>query len=253
MKKISIVLTLSLLLSVLVFPFAVFATDGEPMVTIEKTPYCLKPPGDYDTFSNNGPYTTGVKYYWWINITVANVAGEALNHVVVYDRLGGEFMIEGICLDTAKQPDDLPDYPGTIPAGFVFEQFDYDFVYNGGTPYEPEEDGAVTADGATGTVNKDGITIDGALNDFFIYWTGKSCKAHFMWDLGSMAEDEVRTIFLVISTDRNPAGHQEFTSPGITYLNSGATVKVLELKPSGKEVPVYSASTAPIMIEVVED
>lgn len=255
MRKISLLLTVFLLLSMVAFPFAVYANEDGPLLTIEKEPYCMKPPGDYDSYSNNGPYTVGIKYYWWINITVKNVAGEALDNVVVFDRLGGEFMIEGICVDTPKQPDDLKDYPGTIPAGFVFAPFDYDFVYNGGSPYEPLDGEPVeildnTATAVTdGLVNDDGVTFDG----FTISWTGKSCKAHFMWEIGSMADGEVKTIFLVISTDLNPKGHQEFTSPGIYYLNSGATVKALEEKPSGKLVPFFSASTEPIMIEVTED
>ena len=260
MKRISSLLAIFLLSSFVLVPVSVLAQCSEPMVTIEKYPYCMKTPEDpgynpeLDDFSSNPPYTTGTKYYWWISITVSTTLDLSGYDVVVYDRLGGEFMIEGICIDTPKQPDDLKDYPGTVPGGFAYQPFDYDFVYNYGTPYEPISDGPVEVFNDTATLVEDGyVNEDGIeFGEFFIYWTGNSCKAHFQWNIGPM-NDETRTIFLVISTDKNPAGHQEFTSPGITYLNSGATVKVRRPHPRlDKWIPIYSASTAPIPIEVEE-
>lgn len=77
--------------------------------------------------------------------------------------------------------------------------------------------------GFSGQLNKQGVSFDG----FWVYWTGKSVKAHFQWDIGEMNCGETKTIFVTVSTDVNPAGWQEYTSCGWYYLNSGATVKAI--------------------------
>jgi len=261
MKRITSLLAVLLLSFVLLVPVSVLAGGCEPMVTIEKSPYCMKPYNPAgDTFSNNYPYYTGIKYYWWINITVH--AETDLPNVIVYDRLGGEFMINGICLDEPIQPTDLPDYlPGPISLDDLsgdeqIGDFSYTFGYNSDKYGIPIRDGAVKITDAIGTIVQTGLVDATGVNfgDFFVYWTGNSCKAHFQWNIGPMDEGDTRTIFLVISTDLNPAGHQEFTSTGITYLNSGATVKVLEYNTRNyRWTPIYSTSTPPIPIEVVED
>jgi hypothetical protein len=254
-KRFSALLTVLLLSIVILVPTSVLAGRCEPMATIEKSPYCMKPYNPAgDTFSSNYPYYTGMKYYWWINITVH--AETDLENVAVYDRLGGEFMINGICLDVPIQPSDLPDYtPGPTVPPEVNGEFSFSFWYDTVKYGNPVRDGNVVVAGPgytnpqTGTVNADGVTF----GEFYIYWTGNSCKAHFQWNIGPMDEGDTRTIYLVISTDLNPAGHQEFTSTGITYLNSGATLKVLTLNPHDRWVPIYSTSTPPIPIEVIED
>lgn len=223
---------------------------------------------DGDTFSNNYPYYTGNKYYWWIEITVTNLLDTPLENVVVYDRLGAEFMINGICIDYPMQPEDLPDYMPE-PISYVeppelIQDFSYTFGYGGVKYGNPVRDGAVfVADNygpndGSGNVDSSGVTFGpitiGTTKEFFVYWTGNSCKAHFQWNIGPMDAEETRTIYLVVSTDLNPAGHQEFTSTGITYLNSGATVKVLEQNPrNGRWTPIYSTSTPPIPIEIIEE
>jgi hypothetical protein len=236
-----------------------------PPVLIEKEAYCLKPtPGPPDTFSNNPPYYMGQKYSWWIEINVTAKMDLTNYHVVVYDRLGAEFMIEGICVDWPKQPADLYMYPGT--EDYYPRPFDYTFDYSSDGTYEPERRGEVKIldkDGVeveAGYVNWLGISFDGAvagdMDTFSVFWTGRSCKAHFKWTIGTMEENKSKIIYLVISTDVNPGGHQEFTSPGITYLNSGATVKVLRQRTYRRcwfmWRPFYSASTAPIPIIVEE-
>jgi hypothetical protein len=244
----------ALLVSLAILPTLALASECTcPPVCIDKSPYCLKTNGGpYDNFSNNPPYYMGQKYYWWIEINVTANTDLTDYSVVVYDRLGAEFMIEGICLESPKQPD-LPGYPGNLPPGTIFEDFDYTFDYGMDTlEYTIPPGQAVSVDGESGTVDKDGITFGSEPYAFDIYWTGESCKVHFMWTIGPM-DNESKVIYLVVSTDRNPGGHQEFTSPCTTYLNSGATVKVLRPHPRlDKWIPIYSASTDPIPIIVEE-
>ena len=210
MKRNIFLLTLLLLVATLSFAPAMAQAYPCPPVEICKSLYCN---------SSKPPYYVGEKYYWWIQITVH--ANEALSNVTVYDRFGAELMIEGISVDTPK-----PD------------PYDYDFMY---TPYE--RNGDVNVNGYSGNLNKEGISFDG----FHIYWTGKSVKVHFQWNIGPMSNCETKTIYVIVSTDTNPAGWQEYTSCGWYYLNSGATVKAI-VASTGKQ---FSAESDSIEIEVV--
>lgn len=192
-------------------------------VDINKRLICNTGPG----YSDNGPYYVGVKYYWWMEISVHAYAD--LSSVVVYDRLGAELMIEGIFINEANV--DANRFPPWT--------YDYDFDY---MPYA--RDGEVWVnDAMIGYLDKEGVEF----GDFVIMWTGNSVKVHFMWEVGSMSAGETRKIWLVVSTDTNPAGHQEYTSPGCYALNSGATVKAI-LASTGKQ---FSAETPSIWIRVL--
>jgi hypothetical protein len=252
------ILMLALLLAVAAFSIAPVMAQCGPAVEICKTPFCMTYPGPGpgepgDRYSSNPiamdngipVYPTGMKLFWWIEITVT--ANVDLECVVVYDRLGAEFMVEGIYTDSV-----LP-HPGPDPE----PDLTYTFDYGKDTEVEritPGQD--VSVDGVNGTVDKGdmfkepfggGITFD----DFRIFWTGNSCKVHFMWTIGAMGAGDTEVIYLVISTDLNPAGHQEFTSPGTAFLNSGATVKgFVEVNGRLRQV---SAEADPIEIKVVCD
>lgn len=218
-----------LILPILIAAFSVAPAIAGcmPPVEISKEPYCNQDPGDV-LWSDNPPYYVGMKYYWWIKITVT--ANTDLEDVVVYDRLGAELMIEGICLLTPKE-----------------DPYDYKFTY---TPYGRDGDVAVTGlDSASGKLNKDGIAFGSEPFEFHIFWTGNSVKVHFQWNIGDIPAGTSGSIFLVVSTDKNPAGHQEYTSCGCYEMNSGATIKAI-VASTGKRV---SAESASIMIEVVCD
>jgi len=57
------------------------------------------------------------------------------------------------------------------------------------------------------------------------YTTGRSDKAHLTWHVGNLGYMEWATLSFYVSTDINPAGRHEYTSPGTYYLNSGPTLK----------------------------
>lgn len=76
-------------------------------------------------------------------------------------------------------------------------------------------------------------------------WTkGASEKVFLEWDVGTLDLGEMAYIIIQISTDLNPSGKQEYTSPGCYELNSGA---VLKFTFEGKQ---YSAYTLPIHVSV---
>lgn len=176
-------------------------------------------------WSDNPPYFVGEKYYWWIRTTVC--ADANVSDIVLSDELGGEFMIEGVSFVPIEKPG---------PYNYTFE-------------YGAYESGGVVSvtDGATvwtGYLNETGVTFDA----FVVHWTGESLGAHLKWDVGSMDEGDVREVYLTVSTDTNPDGLQEFTSPGTYFLNSGATAEGI-VESTGK--PTTGESDG-IEIDVVE-
>lgn len=258
------ILMLTLLLAIAAFSITPVMSRCSPAVEISKTPFCMTYPGASpgspgDRYSTNPigmdngipVYPTGTKLFWWIEITVT--ANVNLEDVVVYDRLGAEFMVEGIYSD-GKLPS-----PGPDPEPALTYTFDYgkdtevDRILPGQAVSVKDETDTVVA---TGTVDK-GDMFKGTLGGinfgaFRIFWTGNSCKVHLKWTIGDMTADETKVIYLVISTDLNPAEHQEFTSPGTYFLNSGATVKGFVEKAKGGWRQV-SAEADPIEIKAVYD
>ena len=218
MKRIILMLTILIAAATIIAPVM---APCEPL-SISKRLVCSTGEG----YSDNPPYYVGDKYYFWMEIRVDAYVN--LEDVVVYDRLGAELMIEGIFDNEAdKIANRNPPW-----------NYNFEFDYN---PYA--RDGEVLVNAALeGYLDKDGVQFD----DFTVFWTGKSVKVHFMWDVGDMSAGETRMIWLVVSTDTNPAGHQEYTSPGCYELNSGATVKAI-VESTGKQ---FSATTPSIQIGV---
>ncbi|MFX0146001.1 MAG: hypothetical protein ACFE9C_18185, partial [Candidatus Hodarchaeota archaeon] len=60
------------------------------------------------------------------------------------------------------------------------------------------------------------------------YTNGKSEKVFLTWDIGDLLPGETARLIILVSTDLNPAGHQEYTSSGVHELNSGATLKFID-------------------------
>jgi hypothetical protein len=79
-----------------------------------------------------------------------------------------------------------------------------------------------------------------------IITSGETEKAHVKWTIGDLAVGTIETLVLEVSTDLNPAGHQEYTEPGIYELNSGCVLKAYV---EGKKV---SFETNLITIQVFE-
>ena len=59
----------------------------------------------------------------------------------------------------------------------------------------------------------------------FEYSKGKMKQLRLTWDIGDLANGETATLSFDVVTKENPAGKQEYTSPGLHILNSGAVLK----------------------------
>ena len=73
---------------------------------------------------------------------------------------------------------------------------------------------------------------------------GGSNQVRITWNIGNVPADTTCTLTFWVSTDLNPAGHQEYTSCGCYALNSGATIKYYYMGVK------YSATADPIFITV---
>ena len=78
------------------------------------------------------------------------------------------------------------------------------------------------------------------------YTRGRSEKVFLVWEIGTLSPGEDAFLAFIISTDLNPAGKQEYTSPGCYELNSGA---VLKFRFGGEQ---YSVQTLPMYVTVSE-
>lgn len=83
-------------------------------------------------------------------------------------------------------------------------------------------------------INNDGVVDARDLGVVTLNWgvtlwlTGKTDKVHLFWYIGDLAPGETARIIILVSTDLNPAGHQEYTAPGVYEMNSGATLKFID-------------------------
>lgn len=223
MHKKSLLITLAML----VLAFNIIPSMAQVLAPVEvyKYLYCDTAPG----FSDNPPYEVGQKYTFWMVYDV--FANENLDNIVVYDRFGGELMIDGIAVNWATAST---------------EDVNYEFAYN---PYAYGGEVNINGGDPEGYLDKTGVEIVDSIEGygFKIFWTGKSVKAHFQWNVGSLNAGEFKRLWVVVSTDNNPAGKPEYTSCGTYTLNSGATVKA-RLATTGKQV---SAVSDAIQIEVI--
>jgi hypothetical protein len=61
--------------------------------------------------------------------------------------------------------------------------------------------------------------------DVTLITKGATNKIQLTWNVGDLALGEMAWLVFYVSTDTNPAGKQEYTSPGDYWLNSGPTMK----------------------------
>ena len=152
--------------------------------------------------SDPPPYELRTEYHWDIEIgvwTSVNLRGTR-----VYDRFSAELKMDSIQI------------PGKT---YTFTYPDYEDKY-------PTKNAKVTISGeGTHNLDRKGVTFGAEPYKLHIYWSGSSHKIHFEWIIGELKADETITIIVRVSTDLNPGGQQEFTSPCEHCINSGAVVK----------------------------
>ena len=150
----------------------------------------------------------GEKWYFSVNITVTNPTIWTVTDVMVKDNLGGDLEL------VSTQVND----------GVIYDWSGYPLS-------KKKKDNSLT---------QGEVTVE---------WSGKSEKAHLFWDVqdGTLSPGETHTLTIVVATDQNPAGQQEYSEAGTHELNSGATAKGL----LDSVWPVTDTSDS-IEVEVIE-
>lgn len=77
---------------------------------------------------------------------------------------------------------------------------------------------------------------------------GKMGATHLTWLVGNLTGDAELT--MRIATRQNPAGKQEFTSPGNYSLNDGAWLKAISCSTGEK---IEEGPTSPIIVTALEN
>ncbi len=151
--------------------------------------------------SDPPPYELRTEYHWDIEIGVSTNVD--LTRATVSDRFGAELKIDSIRIPGTTYTFTYPDYANTYPT----------------------KDATVTISGeGTYDLDRGGATFGAKPYEFHIYWSGKSHKIHLEWRIGSLEAGETISIIVRVSTDLNPGGQPEFTSPCEHCLNSGAVL-----------------------------
>lgn len=199
-KRISKTVTLALLLATFI-----------AFLCITPSQACIPPPPSPNVeiwkkflpTSDPPPYQMGIEYHWDIEIGVSTEVD--LKNAKVSDNFGAELKIDEII---------TPDKT------YTFTYLDYESKY-------PTNQAKVTIS-SVGTFKLNswwGVTFGKTPYKFHIAWSGQTHKIHFKWYIDELKAGKTITIIIGVSTDLNPGGKQEFTSPCEHCINSGAVLK----------------------------
>jgi len=182
---------------------------------------CYVPPPDPDTGFINGQVDvvkTGVRVCWDLTLAVGNDTSEIITQVIVRDKFSAE--LNGVPLEdlpVAVNPVNFGKGKGNKKKSNSALEITWwvDYVAAADTAPPPNTpDLAFTLGGDIDDDDGDKRTPAPGATDFGI---------------GAGA-----TALMLACTKRNPAGKQEYTSPGCYTLNSGLTVKWLTLAENHK-------------------
>ena len=166
------------------------------------------------------PYTikAETETQWTLVMEVTNPFSYTMKNVTIKDNFGAELEID----EVITTPD--VNYDGIVD---IFDLSKVAMSY-GAMVLEDRDRWDPMVD-----LNKDGIVDIGDIMMVCIYYgdtlwyytTGESDKIHLFWYIGDLPPGETARIEILVSTDLNPADHQEYTEPGVYEMNSGATLK----------------------------
>ena len=175
------------------------ATDAEieeaisANVTFPDTLIRTYPPGTLDPdYPDEVPIDTCV--VWVVTISICNPHTDNMTEVVVKDNFGAELAGEPL--------DDVP--------------VDVDFKYHSR---------------GKGKKEKDPFTTQYRIIWYVTFESGDVENPETVDNSGVMEPGECAYVELLVWTKLNPAGHQEYTSPGLYTLNSGPTAKWFDAPP----------------------
>jgi hypothetical protein len=187
-------------------------------------------------FSFTGPSTAEGRWHWWYNTDGGAISGLTtssswcitIDPIFWADVGFWEYYIEG----NSNIPLNMT-LPITIcynpPSLIIIEKTDVHWVleFKVTNLFNYKIEDTIIKDNFGGEIEIDEILLQ-THGDLTITLKGKTQKVQLLWEIGDLDPGETAKLILHISTDLNPAGHQEYTTPGIYELNSGATLKFFD-------------------------
>ena len=212
-----------------------WTTDGSP-----------RPPSQIDCLRlkvefTPDPYTikANTEIQWKAAMSITNPFSYTMKNVTIKDNFGAELEIDQVMASPDTNLDGIVD---------IFDLRRVATKY--GTWLEDRDQWDPVAD-----INKDGhvdmrdLSVVAKSYGLTLWLTGRSEKVHLFWYIGDLQPGETARITILVSTDLNPAGHQEYTEPGIYEMNSGATLRFIDPEQDMQ----LSAVTDSIYVTVLED
>jgi hypothetical protein len=168
---------------------------------------------------------TGPAIWWTVTYTVTNKDTIAHNYIV-WDKWGGNLLVLGSAPKTFVKPTltlqdghsfaiNYAGYSGYLSTtGLVFTSMSAEGI---GTDHGTAHVTLHTGDQQQGTNPGGG---KGTSKD------GKSYDLDVRWEIGILDPGETATFTIIVAPGMNPGGQLEFTSKGISVINTGPVVRV---------------------------
>ncbi|NIS83363.1 MAG: hypothetical protein GTO14_24925 [Anaerolineales bacterium] len=153
---------------------------------------------------------------WAVVMDVVNPFSYTMKNVSIKDNFGAELKV-----------DEVITPPDTNHDGIV-NIHDLSRVasdYGTRALIEPDQWDPATDMNLDGVVDIRDLAVVSRNFGLTLWLTGKTDKVHLFWYIGDLLPGETARIIILVSTDLNPAGQQEYTEPGVYEMNSGATLK----------------------------
>ena len=217
-QTVTVVDTLPSELSYITGTFTVDGVSATPTVTKQVISYTITNTG-VETKTYTIEFDVKVTEASWEDVTVTNVVNDGTN------AASADFTINAF-EELQKETED----PLTIDENTETQWL---LVINVTNPFGYTMNNTVITDrfGAEIEINEIGDTTHGTAS--WDYGPGKkkpnkSKKVFLTWTVGDLLPGETAQLTLLVSTDLNPAGKQEYSTDGVYELNSGATLKFID-------------------------
>jgi hypothetical protein len=153
---------------------------------------------------------------WAVVMDVVNTYSCTMKNVTIKDNFGAELEIDEIITPTDTNHNGIVD---------IFDLSTVGKSYGLRALEDLDEWDPVADINGDYHVDMRDLSIVARSYGITVWLTGKSEKVHLFWYIGDLEPGETARIIILVSTDLNPSGQQEYSEPGIYELNSGATLR----------------------------
>jgi len=156
---------------------------------------------------------------WAVVMDIVNPFSYTMKNVTIKDNFGAELEIDEVITAPDTNHDGIVD---------IFDLSKVGMKYGTWALVDRDEWDPVADINNDGHVDMRDLSVVAKSYGITLWLTGRSEKVHLFWYIGDLEPGETARIIILVSTDLNPAGYQEYTTPGIYEMNSGATLKFID-------------------------